>query len=97
MDSSRPFFLRTIREEPKYKEQLEALALSYERLDEILTGVYFTLARHPKIGIQIPSTTLFLIKTDIYPDAPALRIFYTFNDAEVHLLAIEFAGDEDFF
>jgi hypothetical protein len=32
-------------------------------------------------------------KTAVYPNAPALRIFFTYNDTEVHLLVIEFAEE----
>ncbi len=85
--------LRTVREEPKFLEQCQALAVSHKRLDDVLSGLYFSLARQPEIFPKVPGTSLSLAKTAMYPDAPALRIFFTYSDTEVHLMAIEFAGE----
>jgi len=41
----------------------------------------------------IPGTSLSVAKTAVYPNAPALRIFFTYSDTEVHLLTIEFAEE----
>lgn len=85
--------LRTLREEPKFREQFEALAASHERLDDVLAALYFSLARQPEVFPTIPGTSLSVAKTAVYPNAPALRIFFTYNDTEVHLLVIEFAEE----
>ena len=85
---------RTIRQEPKFNEQLEALGISYRRLDEVLEGVCFALAREPERFSRIPGTQLSIIKTPVYPNAPSLRIFFTYNEEEVHLLAVEFCEDD---
>ncbi len=85
--------LRTIREEPKFEEQCQALAIIHKRLDEVLSGLYFSLARHPETFPAIPGTSLSIAKTAVYPDAPAVRVFFTFSDTEVHLLTIEFTED----
>jgi hypothetical protein len=85
--------LRTLREEPKFREQFEVLAASHERLDDVLAALYFSLARQPEAFPAIPGTSLSVAKTAVYPNAPALRIFFTYNDTEVHLLIIEFAEE----
>jgi hypothetical protein len=85
--------LRTVREESKFREQIEAMAVGHERLDDVLAAPYFSLARQPEIYPTIPATSLSLAKTAVYPNAPALRIFFTYNDTEVHPLVIEFAEE----
>jgi hypothetical protein len=51
------------------------------------------LARQPEIFPVIPGTSLSVAKTAVYPDAPALRIFFTYTDREVHLVTIEFSEE----
>lgn len=85
--------LRTVREEPKFHEQLEGLAASHRRLEDVLGALYFSLARQPEAFPRIPGTGLSVAKTAVYPDAPALRIFFTYSDTEVHILAVEFAEE----
>ena len=82
--------MRTIREETKYREQLDALAIDHKRLDDLMLGLMFALARSPEQFHKIPGTSLSIAKTDVYPGAPALRIFFVYNPYEVHLLAVEF-------
>lgn len=83
--------LRTVREEPKFSEQFQALAASHKRLDDVLYALYFALARKPENFPAVRGTTLSVAKTAVYPDAPALRIFFTYTDTEVHLMHVEFA------
>ncbi len=88
---------RTIRQEPKFNEQLEALGISHKRLDEVLEGVAFALAREPERFPRIPGTQLSIVKTPVYLNAPSLRIFFTYNtynEEEVHLLTVEFCEDD---
>jgi hypothetical protein len=83
--------LRTIREEPHFVEQCQGLAASHKRLDDILAALYFSLARQPETYEKIPGTLLSVAKTTVYPDAPPVRVFFTYTDTEVRLLIIEFA------
>jgi hypothetical protein len=62
-------------------------------MDEILESVSFALARHPERYHQVPGTSLSVIKTACYRDAPSIRIFFTYTDDEVHLVMIEFCED----
>ena len=81
--------MRTVREEPKFQEQLEALAVDFQRLDEVMRGVHISLCLKPETFEKIGP--LSVLKTDMYPGAPALRIFFTYTATEVHLLFVEFA------
>ena len=65
---------RTIRQEPKFNEQLEALGVTHERLDEVLEGVCFALSRSPERFPRVPGTHLSIIKTPVYPGAPFNRL-----------------------
>jgi len=85
---------RTIRQEPKFNEQLAALGVSHKRLDEVMEGVSFALSRHPEQFPRVPGTQISIIKTPVYPNAPSLRIFFTYSEEEVHLLVVEFCEEE---
>jgi hypothetical protein len=86
--------IRTIRQEPKFDEQLEGLGVSCKRLDAILEGVGFALARAPEAFERVPGTLVSILKTAVHPGAPSVRIFFTYNEHEVHLLMIEFCEDD---
>lgn len=86
--------LRTIRQEPKFDEEIKALGISCQRLDEILEAIGFALARAPEVFPQVPGTRVSILKTAVYPGAPSLRVFFTYNDEEVHLLMVEFCEDD---
>lgn len=86
--------LRTIRQEPKFDEQLRELGISCRRLDEILDGVCFGLARDPESFGVVPGTHLSILKTAVFPQAPSLRIFFTYTDNEVCLLWVELCEDD---
>jgi hypothetical protein len=83
--------LRTIIREPLFQKQLEGLALNHRRIEEVLTGIEYGLAKHPEMFEKIPGSRGCMVKTNFYPDAPAIRILFTYNAVEVHLEAIEFA------
>ena len=86
--------IRTIRQEPKFDEQLDGLGITCKRLDAILEGVGFALARAPESFERVPGTLLSILKTAVHPGAPSLRVFFTYNEYEVHLLMIEFCEDD---
>ena len=86
---------RTIRQEPSFDEDLESLAISHQRLDEVILGASFFLARQPELCHKVPGTTLRVFKTAVYPNAPSIRIFFTVTDELVRLLHVEFCEDVD--
>jgi hypothetical protein len=82
--------LRTVIETTEFLTQKAKFNLSAQRLDEVLFGVTWALARHPEYFSQVlPKSDIRLIKTDSILDVPAFRIFFTFNSNEVRLLWIE--------
>src|SRR5258706_11825310 len=88
-----PPILRQFRQEPKFDEEVAALGITHKRLDELLASATYSLARHPERCEKIEGTLVHVYKTVVYPDAPSVRIFFTFNDVEVDLLHIEFCED----
>lgn len=86
--------LRTVVEEDLFSTQLAALASSHRRTDEALAGLYFTLARIPEEFEQIQRTRISIVKTVSFASLPALRVFFTYTDDEVHLWGIEIAESD---
>jgi len=71
---------------------LRGLALSHRRIEEVLSGIEYGLAKHPDFFERIPdSGGDCMVKTYFYADAPAIRILFTYTATEVHLEAVEFA------
>jgi len=83
--------IRTIIREHLFQQQLEGLALEHRRIEEVLAGIEYGIAKHPEMFEKIPGTRDCMVTTYCYPDAPAIRILFTYNAVEVHLEAIEFA------
>jgi hypothetical protein len=83
--------IRTIVREHLFQEQLEGLALDHPRIEEVLAGIEYGLAKHPELFEKVPGSRNSMVTTYVYPDAPAIRILFTYSATEVHLLAVEFA------
>jgi hypothetical protein len=87
-----PFKARQIIEEDQFQEEKIRISRSIKRLDEILLGVLWVMARKPDSFERVGNLGLYLAKTDaVPPSIPALYIWFWFNDEEVHLLSIELA------
>ena len=71
---------RTIREDPAYTAQAQALAPNTQRLDEILEGLVWAVCTEPSIFPLMRDTGMRLVKTDPYPGALPLRIFFTWDE-----------------
>jgi len=80
---------RTVREEKSFSVEKERISRSAKRLDDVLSGIVWALCRAPESFEKVSDLGLYLIKTDAAPGIPRLRVWYTFNDTEVHLLFIE--------
>jgi hypothetical protein len=80
---------REIVEEDQFKEDKKKLKKhSPKRLDEVLDGVTWVLARRPESFSQIPGTDVYMAKTDPF-GIPALYIWFTFDEDHVYLESIE--------
>jgi hypothetical protein len=83
--------LRTIIESEAYRRQFETLG-DAARLDDILTGVTWALSTNPEVYEVVKGLKdIRLLKTDAFPDAPPLRIWFRIDEGgqHVHLEAIE--------
>ena len=58
------------------------------RMDQILDGVMWGLGQNPEQLFHI-SGRLWLAKTELFPDAPGLRVWFKLDGDQVELLAIE--------
>ena len=72
-----------------YTAQKQNIEANAERFDEQMIGVTWALARNPKIFDRVPGTQLSVLKTDEFPGAPRLRIWFKFDETKVDLLSIE--------
>jgi hypothetical protein len=82
---------RHVRFEPLFDEQLKALGVDPQWLDDATVGLDLALAKHPEIFPKVPGTNLRCAKLVIYDDAPALRVFFTYDATEVRVICVEFA------
>jgi hypothetical protein len=80
--------MRTIVYEKTFDAALKEIEPSFERADEFLRGVEWTLIRNPKFGICLqPEANLWMIPAaDVFPESYA--IWYTFDTIKVYFLSI---------
>jgi hypothetical protein len=83
------FKARQIVEEEQFAQEKKNLRHSAARLDEILFGITWVMARRPDSFPQVPGLKLYVARTDSFPGAPPLHVWFTFDDTNVHLLSIE--------
>lgn len=82
--------MRSIRESPRYQDQVDGLGVSVQRLDEVLQdGVLWAAANDAEAFAKVPGTDLRCILTDPFPGIPALRIFFRLDELYVDLEWIE--------
>ena len=81
----------TIVEDPLFSAQRKAIDPDVQRMDDILEGVTWGLGQNPREGFPVPGHRLWVIKTDPFPGAPRLRVWYTIDDESqtVRLLSLE--------
>ncbi len=86
---------RTLREEKSFSDDKKRLSKSAKRLDEILDGIIWVLARNAESFSIIPGTVLGLAKTDKFPGHDAYYVWFTFDEDTVYLQRIEKAPTEE--
>jgi hypothetical protein len=82
---------RHVRFEPLFEEQLKGLGVDTEWLDNAVRGLDSALAKQPGIFPKAPGTPFSCARLVVYKDAPALRVFFTYDAMEVRLICVEFA------
>lgn len=82
---------RTVVQSEQFIQERTAVGLQVPRLAEIVEGVIWALKRDPRRFPQVRGTRLHRVVTDPFPNAPSVRIWYTYNilHQEVELLSIE--------
>lgn len=84
--------LRDVFEEPLFSENLERLAIGYERLDAVMESIVFELARDPERFPRVSGTCLSAVTVELFDGLPSVRFLFTFDDERVTLVAVDF-GD----
>jgi hypothetical protein len=82
---------REVIERRQFQQEKGKLKHSEKRLDEMLDGIIWTLARLPESYPQIPGTDLYLAKSDAVPGVAGLYIWFRYNENQVFLESIEAA------
>jgi hypothetical protein len=70
---------RQIKYDQTFLDQVALLKKDAQRLDEILDGVIWEIATHAD-ECEIVERRLRVAFTDTFPDAPAMRIFFSIED-----------------
>lgn len=86
---------RIVARDYTFDEQAQLLEKDTKRLDEIIRGVEWLIATHPERCAKV-DRNLRVAFTETFPDAPAMRVFFTITDENTCTLHwIERLEDED--
>ena len=77
---------REIKNDPSYDEQVEAIGIPIEVLDQMLYGLFDAIATVPEEFDKVPGRDLYAA---YYIGRPRMRIWFTFDRRTVYLLGIE--------
>jgi hypothetical protein len=79
---------RTIVKAPYFEFQLKNIHSNPVRADEFIEAAEWVLSRKPNYGFQVSPHVWFVPLTDA---DVAANLYYTFDDKEIHFIAIELA------
>ena len=81
--------LREVVEASTFTEQVSKIMADVRRFDEIMDGIVWALARAPeRFPIVHEGSNVRIAKTDPWGSI-SLRVFFTFDDKQTHLLWVE--------
>ena len=81
--------LRDVVDGPLFTEQVSKLTPDVRRFDDVMEGVVWALARDPgRFPVVHEGSNIRIVKTYAWGGTP-LRVFFTFDDKETHLLSVE--------
>jgi hypothetical protein len=90
MASSFPQRARTVVLDEVARQQIDALLQKHGRLEDVYRGIEWAISTDPLACQEIPRTDgIRIIKTDSYPDAPALRVYFRINADDHHCTILE--------
>ena len=75
--------MRTIVEEERYQQEIDALRIDWQRLDEALTSLTQAVATVPEIFPQVPGTNLRRILVIGFKGVPPLSVFFSATETQV--------------
>lgn len=81
--------MRTIREEPTFRERLEKLGVSPKRMDELLEGILLTVASHPEIFDRVPGKDLWRFRVIPFPGMPRMNVWFRYDDQYVDFIEVD--------
>ena len=89
--------LRDLAESDEYQRCCEQIEPDAPRLDELLRYPLYAIAEKPEAFPLIPKTNVRRAKTNGFPGAPSLIIYFrqSEDDCKCELLWMEPSGDED--
>lgn len=82
--------IRGIFEQERLSQVLTDLGISVLKIDSVLEGLTNTICRKPELFAREPHTGWSRINTKSFPpDIPALRIWFTYDDTDIHIESVE--------
>ena len=85
--------MRTIREEPQFRDRLRELGVSAARMDELIEGIVLTVATHPEIFQEIPGKSLRRFQVFPFPGMPRMNIWFTYDHQYIDFVEIDVLDD----
>jgi hypothetical protein len=80
---------RTVVHSGRFTEESEALAKGVPRWGRMISGVEWALCKNPGVaGQPTNDPRVWALPTIAWPDAPAVTIFYEFEENTVTLLSV---------
>lgn len=80
---------RQIVEQQKYREQIDALRVDWQRLDDALSELGNAACNTPEIFPLVPGTKLRRIGVVGFPGVPSLAVFFFHTEEQVIIHAAE--------
>jgi hypothetical protein len=81
--------MRTIIEEDSFRQSLKKLGISPKRLDELVEGVIFAVAKSPETFPEVPGTGIHRLQILPFPGMKRLNVWFTFEDETVTFLGVD--------
>lgn len=77
---------REVISNPRFDDELEAIAGDARQADQVLHAISWALARKPGAGFQIPGTDFSM--WPVYISRREYVVYYRYSDTQVELLSI---------
>jgi hypothetical protein len=86
---------RRVSETQDFNADCRTLSKQFKRFPHVLQGIYYGMKRAAHVNATlIPGTNVYRKRTRALYDIPRLVVYYSFDEDEVRLYAIEIAESE---